>query len=179
MKRIYAIAVLVLLLLICAVAFQYGRGERTAVVIRAAGPLGTNWWWNNSAPQPIWTFTITNGSKKSIRWVAGIDYVGHNPAYSRTGGFVDWPEGNLSPGQVIATNMIVPAGTGSVWRASIAFWYAPSSWETKLWPVAQRVPWLFRAFPCKKYRRFLDGWHQTTNAMSQPNIAARNTNENT
>ena len=74
-------------------------------------------------PQPIWSFAITNLSDSDLHWTSGIEVSGGIDAdYSLAGGHIDWPAGMLVASQGIETNMIVPAKSGSVWRAYVEFW---------------------------------------------------------
>jgi hypothetical protein len=51
---------------------------------------------------------------------------GSDNEYSHVGGFIDWPQGVLASGQGTEIDMIVPAKTGSVWRAYVEYWTMPA-----------------------------------------------------
>jgi hypothetical protein len=91
------------------------------MTIRAIRATGETFY--TPQPQPIWRFAITNIGTSAACWVAGIEVQGGGDrGYSNAGGHIDWPAGVITPGQGIETNMIVPAKTGSVWRAYVEFW---------------------------------------------------------
>jgi hypothetical protein len=99
---------------------QANKSPTCAMLIRSIGPLGERFY---SPAQPIWRFAITNTGTSEACWMAGIQVQGGSDMdYSHAGGHVEWPDGVLAPGYGIETNMIVPARTGSVWRAHIDFW---------------------------------------------------------
>jgi hypothetical protein len=91
-----------------------------SVTIRTIGSTASTWYTPH--PQPIWRFAITNTGTRPVQWFSGVEGKdGNDTNYSRAGGFVDWPEGILMPGEGVVTNMIVPALTGSVWRATVLY----------------------------------------------------------
>ena len=93
---------------------------RVSMRIHAVAPTGETWY---RPPQRIWRFAITNTGDSQVVWNARIEVSGGSDRdYSHAGGHIEWPQGVLAPGQSVFTNMIVPAKTGSVWRASIEFW---------------------------------------------------------
>lgn len=94
--------------------------QHPAVTIRALAPTGDAVGYK---PQPIWEFAITNAGGCDVLWRSSVDVKGGEPGdYSNAGGHIEWPVGILAPGESLFTDMIVPAHTGSVWRASIEFW---------------------------------------------------------
>ena len=96
------------------------RPERASMTIHAVAPTGDTWY---RPPQPIWRFAITNTGACQLVWTSGVEVRGGSDRdYSHAGGHIEWPQGVLSPGESLFTNMIVPAVTGSVWRASVEFW---------------------------------------------------------
>jgi hypothetical protein len=95
--------------------------QQPSMTIRAVGSTSNTWY--KPGPQPIWTFAITNTGSINVKWMARVELRGiPDKQYSMAGAFVDLPEGYLAPGQGLHTNMIVPALTGSMWRASIDYW---------------------------------------------------------
>jgi hypothetical protein len=90
-----------------------------SAAIRAVGPTGRNWY---RPPQPLWRFAITNTGSSILLWSSVVEAPNPNLDYSNAGGFIEWPEGFLSPGDGVLTNMLVPAGSNVLWRASLEFW---------------------------------------------------------
>jgi hypothetical protein len=114
MRSILSVALLVVAVMGCS------HPPRPSVTIRAIGPTGDTWYIPH--PQPIWRFAITNSGTCAARWDSGVEVRGGSDKdYSHAGGFIDWPEGILGPGEGLLTNMIVPALTGSVWRAEVDY----------------------------------------------------------
>ena len=71
-------------------------------------------------------------------------------------------QGILAPGQNVFTNMIVPAKTGSVWRASIEFWAVSSQDLKKAQADAERFGTSVVDFcprPGGKVETYNDEWH--------------------
>ncbi len=96
-------------------------GRANAVKIRTVRFTGDTFF--TPSPQPIWRFAITNSCQSEVCWQSGIETSGdRDPGYSRAGGLIEWPEGILASGQGCETNMIVPAKSGSAWRAYVEFW---------------------------------------------------------
>jgi len=109
-----------LLLLVLLLLVGCSRPEPASMTIHAVASTGDTWY---QPPQPIWQFAITNTSKSHVIWDSKVEVKGGSDKdYSHAGGHIQWPEGILGPGQSLFTNMIVPAKSGSVWRASIDFW---------------------------------------------------------
>ncbi len=163
MKRyvITFLSVLVLGIIVAATGLLMS-GKTGPVTIQVLGPTGDTWY--KPHPQPIWRFTITNKTHAPVFWMARISTSDRTDTnYSRAGGFIDWPEGSLNPGQGLETNMIVPANTGSLWCASVDYWYQPTATETNVWPRVYRIPGAWRFFRFKKVHTFSDVWRQTTN----------------
>ena len=126
MRSILPFVLLALTLMGCA------HPPRTAMIIRAIGPTGDTFFIPH--PQPIWSFGITNTGSSEVSWNSDVEVRGgSDKEYSHAGGHIDWPEGVLAPGQGVVTNMIVPALTGSVWRAVVD--YRPTT--TNRWPKSQ------------------------------------------
>lgn len=97
------------------------REQSGGVTIRAVRATGSS--FGPQVRQPIWRFAVTNTGKSDVVWMSGIEVQGGSDKdYSNAGGHIDWPEGVFAPGQGIETDMIVPAKTGSVWRAYVEFW---------------------------------------------------------
>lgn len=120
--------------------FQQAGAGRVSMPIQALGPTGEMWY--RPDPQPIWSFAITNTGKHDVNWAAGISVKdGADKGYAYAGGFIDWPEGILAPGQGLHTSMIVPARSGSVWSAGVTCW---------------------RANTGGSFKTFSDEWHQTS-----------------
>jgi hypothetical protein len=113
----------------------------TAMTIRAVGATEDTWY--RPHPQPVWQFAITNTGNCELHWECGVEDRGWTDrAYSIAGGFIEWPEGVLAPGQGLCTNMIVPA-KGRAWRAFVEYWPPPLTSQTKS-------------------RRYNDAWHRGT-----------------
>jgi hypothetical protein len=111
------------------------------MTISTIGPTGDTFYIPH--PQPIWEFAITNLGARDVEWRAGIEVRGNSDTnYSHAGGFFDWPEGILAPGQGLHTNMVVPAKSGSVWRANIDYW-----------PIRSKV------HPDREIHTYKDVWH--------------------
>jgi hypothetical protein len=92
-----------------------------SMTIRAVASTGGTFYTPH--PQPIWTFAVTNTGRCELHWQSGIEVKGGGDTnYSHAGGFIEWPEGILAPGEGVETNMIVPAKTGIVWRAYVEWW---------------------------------------------------------
>jgi hypothetical protein len=108
-------------LIALAVLVGCSNPERASMTINAVAPNGDDTWWN--PPQPIWRFVITNTGDRQVVWHSTVDVKGADDRdFSNAAGHIDWPRGVLGPGGSVVKNMIVPAKTGSVWRASIRFW---------------------------------------------------------
>lgn len=90
------------------------------MTIHAVVPTGDTWY---QPPQPIWRFAITNTGTFQLVWESSVEVRGGvDRDYSHAGGHIEWPQGVLAPGESLFTNMVVPAVTGAVWRASVEFW---------------------------------------------------------
>lgn len=128
------------------------------VTIRAVSFTGESF-----SAQPIWSFVITNTGKSQVCWMAWIEVQGGGDKnYSNAGGHIDWPEDVFAPGQGMETNMIVPAQTGSVWRACVESWTISPQEMKKAQDAAARfgVP-PFGFLPRHQETRVLynDEWH--------------------
>jgi hypothetical protein len=94
--------------------------ERASMTIHAIAPTGDTWY---RPPQPIWRFAITNTGTCQLVWESCVEVRGGSDReYSHAGGHIEWPQGVLAPSESLFTNMIVPAATRSVWRATVEFW---------------------------------------------------------
>jgi hypothetical protein len=144
-----------------ALLFGCADAERPdAATIRAVRFTGDTFF--TSSPQPIWRFAMTNSSLSEVCWQSGIETRGdRDPGYSRAGGFIEWPEGILASGQGCETNMIVPAKTGSLWRAYIEFWTLSSEESKRYKNEADKfgLP-VFHLLPKgRKISLYNDEWH--------------------
>jgi hypothetical protein len=130
--------------------------KKTSTTIRAIEPTGETFF--TPSPQPIWSFGITNTGETEIEWRSTVELRGKGPqGYSHAGGFIEWPEGVLAPGEGLRTNMIVPAVSNMVWRAAVEFWQRPESIEQN---VNSRDHATFLGPREKsKIAWFYDGWH--------------------
>ncbi|MEW6160965.1 MAG: hypothetical protein AB1813_26345 [Verrucomicrobiota bacterium] len=138
MKRIVGILFSLLLLAVILVVLLLQFVPRPAMTVRTLNFTGDFWY---KTPQPIWRFAITNTGHARVYWQAGIEVRdGSDSEYSHAGGFVNWPEGSLPPGQGLETNMIVPAKAGSVWRASVIYSSEATPFEATLWRWGYRIP---------------------------------------
>lgn len=131
------------------------------MTIHAVNPTGDTY---RHPPQPIWRFAITNTGSCTAVWKAFVDVRGGpDRDYSVAGGFIEWPMGILEPGRSVVTNMIVPAKTGSVWRASIGYWPLSPQDLKKAQEDAARFGGLSVAEWCPHHpdsqRTYNDGWH--------------------
>ena len=148
-------------LLVAALLVGCGPTEQAdPVTIRALRLTGDTWF--KPDPQPIWRFTVTNTGKSDVCWRSGVEVRGNiDPKYSRAGGFVEWPEGILAPGRGIETNLIVPAKTGSVWRAYAEFWTLSPQESTKHMAEAEKFGLPVYDLRPRDRRTFLcnDEWH--------------------
>ena len=113
-------ATIVMFAMLLAIHVRQARDGHVSMTIRALGPTGETWY--QPAPQPVWSFAITNTGIRNVEWKAGIDRSESDKGFDYAGGFVDWPEGILSPGQGLRTNMIVPAKSGIAWRPMLVYW---------------------------------------------------------
>lgn len=115
MRAVFLIALS--LLVACSQPKQTLNPEMT---IRAVAPSGDSFY---VPPQPIWRFAITNTGDCYVAWEAFVETCGeHDQDYSNAGGFIEWPEGILAPGESLMKPMIVPAKTEIAWRAALRFW---------------------------------------------------------
>ena len=90
-----------------------------SVEIHALRATGDSWY---KPPQPIWKFVISNAGTLPAYWESGVEEMGGSDTnYSHGGGHIDWPEGTLSPGCSVETNMIVPGALGKSWRAWVDY----------------------------------------------------------
>jgi hypothetical protein len=166
-KRIGVIFFSLLLPAVLAVVLLLQSVPRPAMTVRALHSTGDSWY--KPHPQPIWRFAITNTGRARVFWQAGVEVRGGSDSeYSHAGGFIDWPEGSLPPGQGFETNMIVPAKTGSVWRASVTYWSETTPFEATLWRWGYRIPGYWRLFRSKEMHTSVDAWHNTTNTLALP-----------
>lgn len=106
------------------------------VRVRVLGSTGESW-----REQPAWKFGVTNSGSLPIDWRANIEVRGvEDKQYSYAGGFIDWPEGSLAPGQGAEAYMIVPRKKGSVWRAVVGYCVPPSGTVSNVVTRWQKTP---------------------------------------
>ena|ERR1039457_5532871 len=131
-----------------------------AMKIRAVRFTGDTFF--TPSPQPVWRFAITNSSQFEMCWQSGTETSGGgDPGYSRAGGFIEWPEGILASSQGCETNMIVPAKSGSAWRAYVEFWTLTPEEALRCKIEADKfgLP-VFHMMPTRrKILRYNDEWH--------------------
>lgn len=114
MRAVFLIALS--LLVACSKPKQTLNAE---VTIRAVAPTGHTFY---RPPQPIWRFAITNTGDCYVAWMSFVETRDENDQdYSNAGGFIEWPEGILAPGQGLVRPMIVPAKKEIAWRAKVDF----------------------------------------------------------
>lgn len=151
---------LLLFLLALLLLISRSRPVPASMTIRAVASTGDTWY---QPPQPIWEFAITNSGPSTVVWYSNVEVRdGNDRDYSHAGGHIQWPKGILAPGQGVLTNMIVPAKTGSVWRASLDFWPVSAEALKKAEDLAKDNKAVtainFCPYP-KKKRETNDVWH--------------------
>jgi hypothetical protein len=114
-----------------------GCEPSSSIRITVVGPTDAAW-----RDQPIWRFAVTNDAPVQLWWSTRVVVKGHTDReFSIAGGFFNWPEGWLAPGQGLETDMIVPRNTNSLWRGCVWYGMDPHREDRKV-PTEYTGDWL-------------------------------------